>query len=89
MTADDFVSAIDGVTFDDRGRTWTLEVEDVENTGPDAFVITVCVPEAEVELYFDASRKRRMAAATLRDEVVRMARDVVNGRQRSGLRMHI
>ena len=59
MTADDFVSAIDGVTFDDRGRTWTLEVEDVENTGPDAFVITVCVPEAEVEMYFDASRKRR------------------------------
>ena len=46
MTADDFVSAIDGLTFDDRGRTLTLEVEEVESTGPDAFMITVCVPEA-------------------------------------------
>jgi hypothetical protein len=89
MTADDFVSAIDGLTFDDRGRTLTLEVEEVESTGPDAFMITVCVPEAEIEMYFDASRKRRVAAATLRDQVVRLARDVVNGRQRSGLRMNI
>ena len=89
MTADDFVSAIDGLTFDDSGRTLTLEVEDVESTGPDAFMITVCVPEAEIEMYFDASRKRRVAAAALRDQVVRLARDVVNGRQRSGLRMHI
>jgi hypothetical protein len=89
MTADDFVSAIDGLTFDDRGRTLTLEVEEVESTGPDAFMITVCVPEAEIEMYFDASRKRRVAAATLRDHVVRLARDVVNGRQRSGLRMNI
>ena len=89
MTADDFVSIIDGLTFDASGRTWTLEVDDVENTGPDAFVITVCVPEAEVEMYFDASRKRRMAPAALRDEVVRLARGVVTGRQRSGLRRHI
>jgi hypothetical protein len=89
MTADDFVSFIDGLTFDERGRTWTLEVDDVDDNGPDAFVVTVCVPEAEVEMYFDASRNRNMAAATVREHVVRMARDMINGRRRSGARTHI
>jgi hypothetical protein len=32
MTADDFVSAIDGLTFDENGRSWTLEVDDIGRT---------------------------------------------------------
>ena len=89
MTADDFVSAIDGATFDEHGRTWTLEVDDVDDDGPDSFVITVCVPEAEVELFVDASRHRNLSSAKLRDRVVTLARGVINDRRRSGMRAQI
>jgi hypothetical protein len=89
MTADDFVSAIDGLTFDERGRTWTLEVDDVDDDGPDGFVITVCVPEAEVEMYVNASRSRMMSSAVLREQVVGIAREMINGRRRSGARAQL
>jgi hypothetical protein len=86
MTADDFVTAIDGLTFDENGRTWTLEVDDIDNTPPDAFVVTVCIPEIDGEIQFDASRNRLLDATTLRRHVIGMARDIVAGRQASGIR---
>jgi hypothetical protein len=89
VTSDDFVSAIDGLTFDERGRTWTLEVDDIDDDGPEGFVITVCVPEAEVEMYVNASRSRSISSAVLREQVVRMAREMISGRRRSGARTQL
>jgi hypothetical protein len=29
MTSDDFVSAVDGLSFDENGRSWTIAVDDI------------------------------------------------------------
>jgi len=86
MTADDFVSAIDGLTFDENGQTWTLEVDDVDDSQQEAFAITVRVPEADGEMLFETPRSRDLDVSALQDHVVGIAREVVTGRQESGLR---
>lgn len=84
MTADDFVSAIDGLTFDENGRTWTLEVDDIDDSEARFFSITVAVPEAEGEMHFEAPTDLEIDVSALQDHVVGVARDLVNGRQQSG-----
>jgi hypothetical protein len=86
MTSDDFVSAIDGLTFDESGRTWTLEVDDIDDSEPDTFAITVRVPEADGEMHFQTSRDRELDLPALQDHIVDIARDMVTGRVQSGLR---
>jgi hypothetical protein len=86
MTSDDFVSAIDGLTFDESGRTWTLEVDDIDDSEPDAFAITVRVPEADSEIHFQTSRDRELDLPALPDHIVDIAHDMVTGRVQSGLR---
>ena len=89
MTADDFVSAIDGLTFDENGRTWTLEVDDIDDSEAKFFSITVAVPEAEGEMFFEAPTDREVDVSALQDHVVGIARDLVNGRQQSGIRTRL
>ncbi|HEX7137729.1 MAG TPA: hypothetical protein VF219_07780 [Vicinamibacterales bacterium] len=89
MTADDFVSAIDGLTFDENGRSWTLEVDDIDDSEPDSLAITISIPGGAGELFFDAPRDRDLDVAALQDHVVGIARDVVNGRQQSGIRTRL
>ena len=86
MTSDDFVSAVDGLIFDENGRTWTIEVDDIDDSQPDVFSITIRVPEAEGELYFDAPKGRDLETAALQDHVLGIARDLVSGRLQSGIR---
>ena len=86
MLSDDFVTAIDGLTFDEAGRTFTLEVDDIDDSEPDVLGITVRVLEAEGEMFFDAPRDRALETAALQDHVVGIARNVVTGRQQSGIR---
>lgn len=83
MTADDFVATVDGLTFEENGRTWTLEVDDIDTSTPDAFAVTVCIPGINGEtLRFDAIRDDRFVDTTaLRRRVIGMAREIVSGRQ--------
>jgi len=85
MTADDFVSAIDGLTFDENGRTWTLEVDDIDDGERDALSVVVSILESG-ELRFDVPTDRELDVAMLQDHVVGIARSVVNGREPSGVR---
>jgi hypothetical protein len=89
MTADDFVSAVDGLAFDENGRSWTLEVDDIDDSDPMTLAITICIPEASQEMHFDASRDGELDVAALQDHVVGIARDIVAGRQQSGIRTRL
>ena len=82
MTADDFVATVDGLTFEEDGRTWTLEVDDIDTSAPDAFAVTVCIPGIDGEIRFDAMRDDRFVdAMALRRRVIGVAREIVAGRQ--------
>jgi hypothetical protein len=81
VTADDFVATVDGLTFEENGRTWTLEVDDIDTSMPDSFVVTVRIPGIDGEMRFDARRDDRFVDATaLRRRVMGMARQIVVGR---------
>ena len=81
MTADDFVATVDGLTFEENGRTWTLEVDDIDTSTPDAFAITVCIPGIDREMQFDAIREDGFVdTAALRRHVIGMAREIVSAR---------
>jgi len=89
MTADDFVATVDGLTFEENGRTWTLEVDDIDTSTPDVFAVTVCIPGIDGEMRFGAIRDDRFIDATaLRRRVIGMAREIVSGRQ-AELSVHV
>ncbi|HEY7293287.1 MAG TPA: hypothetical protein VH583_25855 [Vicinamibacterales bacterium] len=85
MIADDFVAVVDGVAFEENGRIWTLEVADVDDSSPERFTVTVEVLGTGADLLFDVPRDRPLDSEPLRDHVVGLARDLVIGRQKSGL----
>ena len=87
MTADDFVATVDGLTFDENGRTWTLEVDGIDTSAPDAFAVTICISGIDGEMRFDAIRDDGFVNATaLRRRVIAMAREIVLGRQTAARR---
>jgi hypothetical protein len=82
MTADDFVATVDGLTFEENGRTWTLEVDDIDTSAPDAFAVTVCIPGIDREMRFDGIPDDQFVDETaLRRAVIGIAREIVAGRQ--------
>ena len=85
MTADDFVNAIDGLTFDENGRLWTLEVDDIDDGESRELSIVVSILESG-EMRFDVPVDRELDVAALQDHVVGVARLVVNGHEQSGVR---
>lgn len=87
MTSAEITSAIDGWTFEDGGRTWTLKVDHVESRPPHALAVTMQIEgisnhDAVLNLSAHNPRDERQ----LRDLAVNVAREIISGRLPPGAR---